>query len=249
MKVYRVLNEQEKKSLDEKNNILFEHKTCKCPEWLLNAHPENYRTGKYFFFKLEDACNYAVLSDNTRGTDPIIEIDIDENLAREHLGFGIYTYGDYDDDGYWDNFYDHCIPEVLLPYSEVQKRLTNKEYRLIEFKERGEIWPAYERNREKYFVELGKFLRDVYCQRQEIKYCEEDKRKWMSFYQDSKSLTSKKNIEEYEGKKEIAIKKLSKLANEFPKIFKNFAEEHNQYSYPIPNHINNENITEKELQK
>lgn len=82
----------------ENNDILLPHKTCIREDWILNPHTEDYETGKFFFFTMEDALLYAkkeyvAYSKNVS----ILEMDIDENSIFPYLAYGVYYYYDYDE--------------------------------------------------------------------------------------------------------------------------------------------------------
>ena len=74
MKVYRALGKKEEKQFLDNKNIFFEHKTVKRKDWLMFEYEEDYTTGKFFFFTIEDACVFIRYSDGYKLDDSILEI-------------------------------------------------------------------------------------------------------------------------------------------------------------------------------
>ena len=169
MKIFRAIDEREKLALLKKNDILFPHNTCKRKEWILKPHPEDYETGKFFFFTMEDALLYAkeqYIAWHKKAA--ILEMNVDEKHVLPYLAYGIYTHPDYDKNGEWDNQCGHAVPELLLPYKTICKDLERKHFRILEFNDKEfyklskcdlhKFSMPYEKDRPISFVKMGKVL-------------------------------------------------------------------------------------------
>jgi len=225
MKIYRVLGKKEEKALLDNNDILFEHKTVLRKDWIVFDHEEDYRTGKFFFFTIEDACVFLRYAGLYNLNDSIIEMDIDEREAFKYIGFGVYCYGDYDMKGNWDGYTSHDIPELFLPYNLIKEKLKNNEYRLITYEDRehADIVFPYNKNRGRYFLELGKIMLDIFLKRDDIKYLR--KRVEKPYSEEQKNIDLKE-LRLYEEKLEENMRKL-------PEVYSRFVEEHNKYVCPV----------------
>lgn len=170
MKIYRAISGKEKLSLIEKNDILFPHKTCKVEEWILNPHPEDYETGKFFFFTIEDAFLY--IKETKLAYDKevsILELDIDDNLVLPYLCYGIYCDGAFD-------FFGHPVPELLLPYSIIHEKIKSKNYNLLCFGKDAFYYSnhkytfnmTYKKNKPKGFVNFSKILKELLSSRKDF---------------------------------------------------------------------------------
>lgn len=225
MKIYRALSKKEINSLLNNNDILLEHKTVYKKDWLMFEHEEDYSTGKYFFFTIEDTCVFIRYSDDYKLDDTIIEMEVDDKDAYRYLGFGAYYYGDHDLNGEWNGNTRHIIPELFLPYSLINEKIINKEYRLITSKDRKGIHITfpYNKNRTKSFLELADVIYNIFSKKLHIEYLN----KRIKEFPNSELVPGiLKELKENEEKLEYYRGKL-------PLSYKKFALEHSLYECPV----------------
>lgn len=165
MRLFRVLGQKEKNALLESKNILKQHETCKVPRWILNPHPEDYQTGKYFFFELEDVLKYAKETYGSRKACYLLEINIDASLIFPYLGYGVYCYADYEESGRWNNNLSHCIPEALLPYQVIDKEIKTNSYKLTNIDNNAllNFHTPNAKHRNPALIKLGKTICKLCC--------------------------------------------------------------------------------------
>ena len=161
MKIFRAIDSEERKALVETKNTLYPHKTCIKQEWVLKPHKEDYNTGKFFFFTMEDALYYARQECYPyEYSSSILVMEIEDSKVLPYLGYGIYCYGDYNKAGEWESMCDHVWPELLIPYSIVEENLTKSKFQLFDIRESKfrQIDMPKDKKRNKNYVNMGETL-------------------------------------------------------------------------------------------
>ena len=188
-------------------------------------HPEDYRTGKFFFFTLDDAMLYAQkIYAYYFKESSILELEIDEKDIARYLAYGVYYHSDYDLNGKWDFRCAHCIPELLLPYKLIAPKIEKGDFKLTEYERKVYIDfnMPYQKDRPKYIVNLGEIIYGFLENKELISYYRKEVEKDGNEYGDEDGLKeSKEKIEQFK----ILL----------PKVYKNFLRYHKNYSpkYPI----------------
>lgn len=209
MKIFRALSKEEYDCLLNSNSLYYKHKTCLCSDWLLFQHSEDYDTGKYFFFTLEDTVNFTNHTDTYDSNSIIIEINIDKETAYKYLAYGKYCYGDYNTSNNWTYNLMHCIPEVFLPYSFVEEKIKSNNFTLIQPQDRKNIKSASNKNRLPEIITLGNLLAQIKGSQNYKEYCKQNSMKY------TESIYYKTNFLE-------ESRKLDKLLLQLPKCFDDF---------------------------
>ena len=227
MRLFRVIVKKEKDALLENGDTLKPHKTCKVPDWILNQHPEDYETGKYFFFELEDVLKYAKETYGSSKECSLLEIDIDENLILPYLGYGVYCYPDYEEDGMWDNNLSHCIPEVLLPYHVVDKAIKTTSYKLTDIDNKAllKFYAPYTKERSKELINLGNIVSKICCAKCSAEYTNPEL---------NNTRCMQYTMLDYEKAKQ----KVRQLELLLPPIYEKFIESHRNYNSQLNDFIN-----------
>lgn len=218
VKIYRVLNKEEYEYLLENNSLILKENKYFDKDLFLFNRSDSFKNGKYFFFVLEEAINFAMGASWCDFKDKIIEVDIDESMILPNLAYGVYRYGDYNMDGCYEDACPHYVAELLLPYNLIEEKIKNKEYRIIEHKERYGYYCSFKYYKSKHCVALGYILYD-------LKMCEKK----------IKDLIKDNNSDPHELEKEYAnLKKYHKV---FKKIYNRFLKEHKDYSFEKINSV------------
>ena len=238
MRLFRVIGKKERDALLENNDTLKPHKTCKVPHWILNQHPEDYETGKYFFFELEDVLKYAKETYGSSKACSLLEICIDESFILPYLGFGVYCYPDYEEDGMWDNNLSHCIPEVLLPYQVVDKAIKTGSYKLTDIDNKAllKFYAPYTKYRNQELVSLGKVVCKLCCAKRNA----EETNPALN-----NTRCMKYTIEEYEKAKQ----KVRELEPLLPPVYERFIESHRNYTSQLGDFIKTKELEGDTLEK
>lgn len=226
MRLFRVIGQKEKDALLESGNTLKPHKTCKVPHWILNQHPEDYETGKYFFFELQDVLKYAKETYGSSKECALLEINIDESLILPYLGFGVYCYADYEDDGMWNNNLSHCIPEVLLPYQVVDRAIKTNSYRLTDIDNKAllDFYAPFTKYRSPELINLGKVVSKICFAKRHAELC-------------NPALNNTRLVQYSVKEYEEAIQEVRKLEPLLPPIYERFIESHRNYSSQLSDFI------------
>lgn len=233
MKIYRAITTNEKKALLENNSIFLKHKTCKNEGGILFPHPEDYETGKFFFLSFEDALNFGKYTYTYfLKSFSIIELDIDENIVYKYIGYGVYNYTDYTDDGKYDFKRHHAIAELLLPYNLIKDKIKNKEYQIEDFNfssrsnEICNFKMPYDKDRPKYHVLLGKTIHGYLSSKRNKEYYEKELLKGNndSFFGETNEQALERSTNEFE--------KYNKL---LPEVFEKFVIENKVNEFKINN--------------
>lgn len=162
MRIYRFLALPEYECFLKRKSLLDVNSTWATFQASRMLFPENCdRYGKFFFFELEDAFQFARFYDNCSEMDKILELDIDPETALKFLSVAPYTYPDPPRDEYGP--VEHYIPELYLNHRYVDEKIQRGEYRLISptLELRGFPKDIYDSNRTPGFVELGKVLNKI----------------------------------------------------------------------------------------
>ena len=238
MRLFRVIGKKERDALLENGDTLKPHKTCKVPHWILNQHPEDYETGKYFFFELEDVLKYAKETYGSSKECALLEINVDESLILDYLGFGVYCYADYEDDGMWDNNLSHCIPEVLLPYQVVDRAIKSNSYRLTDIDNKAllKFYVPFNKYRNQELINLGKVVCKLCC----AKRSAEETNPALN-----NTRCMKYTMEEYEKAKQ----KVKGLEHLLPPVYEKFIESHRNYTSQLGDFIKVSKLEEETLCK
>ncbi len=233
MKIFRAIDSEERKALIGTKNIFYPHKTCVKEEWVLKPHKEDYNTGKFFFFRMEDALYYARQECNPyEYSTSILVMEIEDSKVLPYLGYGIYCYEDYNKAGEWESMCDHAWPELLIPYSIVEQNLSKNKFQLFDIKKdkvrKINMLPSKKRN--KNYVNMGEILFEI-----------KNGEHYIGFY--NKLLGNKKEADFYlmffdskmsiEDKLIAAQNRYQKYKMLFPKAFANFMQYMKEYKYKI----------------
>ena len=222
MKIYRAIGKKEEKALLEGKDILFEHKTVLKEEWLMFEHEEDYNSGKFFFFTIEDANLFIRYRDVYEFDSSIIEMDIDDKDAFRYIGCGKYSYGDFIESG-WNADVMHSVPELFLPYDLIKDKIKNNDYRLITYadRENSRIGFPYNSIRSKCFFKLSEVMSSICSVKSDIFRLEK-------IIKES-SNSSAKLVDDLNEYKE----KLENYKVELLEVYKEFVDEHNLYVCPV----------------
>ena len=226
MRLFRVIGQKEKDALLENGNTLKQHKTCKVPHWILNQHPEDYETGKYFFFELEDVLKYAKETYGSSKACSLLEICIDESFILPYLGFGVYCYADYENNGMWNNNLSHCIPEVLLPYQVVDRAIKSNSYRLTDIDNKAllKFYVPFNKYRNQELINLGKVVSKICFAKRSV--------------EDRNPAFNNTRLVQYSMKEyEEAIQKLKELEPLLSPVYEKFIESHRNYTSQLGDFI------------
>lgn len=170
MKIFRVISNNEKEILLENKCIFFESDLGDLRKRILFKHPEDYKTGKFFFLTFEEAFNYGKMIKRYRKNSSILELEIEEKEIYKYLGFGFYYYPDYDENGRWNDICRHTITEILLPYIIVDQKIKDGEFNIITCS--PEMYSQFsmpkQKERPKYIVELAETLCGFIVNREDI---------------------------------------------------------------------------------
>jgi len=221
MRIFRVIGQKEKDALEKSNNICRSQHACQRPDWLLNSRPDDYETGKFFFFEIEDVLKFAREKYFNKQCY-LLELNIDKGLILPYLAYGVYVYPDYLESGRWSNQKYHYIPEVFLSYSIVDDILQSKKYILSQIDNRisTKFKAPYDKNRNQHVIKLGKILR---------KLCAA-KNNYYRYSPDNEDCEYAKSdisrIKYYEEAKQ----ELNTLETLFPTIFTDFLNNHRGYT-------------------
>jgi len=173
MRLFRVISNNEKNNLINNKSIVSNRKTELDRNCILFPVKEICEYGKYFYFTLEDCLNYAHHIYSRYSIDShILEINIDEKEIYKHLAFGRYFYADYNEKGVVEMQMFHPIVEVILPPEMVEEQIKNKEYNLTSLSQdkMRQFHMVDERDRPKYFVNMGKTLSGFIFNRRNMNY-------------------------------------------------------------------------------
>lgn len=209
MKIYRVLKKGEYDCLCKKGYISKpgEHfGSWYRPERFFNPARAQDAAAKFFFFYLQDAVNY-----DGRDKNPIIELEISEKEAFKYL-----TFGDYPDKTGWYQLLELCLPSRIA-----DKKIKEKNFRIMEFSERKNMSSKKLPNssREPNYLILLNVMMKIACEREAIH------NHLCSLQQIDKSKAFERNVSKISEARSLLKQDLEKL----PEIFHKFAKEHEKY--------------------
>lgn len=240
MRLFRIIGQEEKQNLLENNNTIFKHKTCIDTDWILYPHIEDYETGKFFFFEIQDALKFAKEKYAFNNKDcSLLEVNINEDFILSYLGFGIYRYPDYDDRGAWDISAPHCIPEVLLPYNIFQNILDNNHYTMTDINKNHLLKYIHpnKKERNQSLLDLGEVVSKLCFAKKNFNYSKlkVSPGKKYTIYDVQSFEESKNKIEKYEP-----------LLTE---VYEKFVKNHRNYTSQLTEFLHLENTSEDILSK
>ena len=232
------MGQKESDALTQQGNILCPHKTCKVEDWLLFSHPEDYQTGKYFFFELPDVLKFAKETYGSRKPCSLLEIDVDEKDIYPNIGYGVYCYPDYENNGSWNNNLSHAIPEVFLPYSVVADAIADKKFKTISIDNKSllNFHSLYNKDRNPKLVELGKTLCHLCISK-----------KHASFYSPDNADYIGMNGIFRTSRYEESLAEVAKYEPLFEALYKEFIDGHRQYSEELGDYINLDNMCDADF--
>lgn len=230
MKIFRLIENLERKALQNGNSTFYKHETCHREDWILNPHPEDYNSGKFFFFTMEDTLMYAsqVYSHlSFENLITIMKLDIDESVILPYLAYGIYYYKDFNSKGELSSRCEHIIPELLLPYSIVDEKLKARDFEIIEFdreiffnkstNDKYKFNMPYKTDRPKAFVDFSEVLYEKILTKRIVDL-------------NKKQLEAQKSLG-YRIRLQDAQKKFDKVNALFPKAYEDFMECMKEYEW------------------
>lgn len=234
MKIYRILAEPEYKSFLEQHSILNPNQRWKFQRTHM-IFPENFdKFGKFFFFELEDAFQFARFYESCTTKDMILELDIDSETALKYLSVAQYRYPDPAKNKH--GYADHNIPELYLEHGFVDEKIKRNEYRLINPMLELKGFPKiYEGNRTPKIVELGNVLNKII----QLKPTLSNNTIWSFQISEYKEL----GITEFQNEKTdvdltISREKAESLKNQLESVakgkFLEFVREHDKYMVLVP---------------
>ncbi len=234
MKIYRILAEPEYKCFLEHQSILnpIQHWKFQRENMLF---PENFDShGKFFFFELEDAFQFARFYECRTTKDIILELDIDFETALKYLSVANYRYPD--PTKIHHGYADHNIPELYLDHNVADEKIKRNEYRLINPMLELKGFPKiYEGNRTPKIVELGNTIEKILPLKNSL-----SNNSILSF---QISKYKELGITEFQNQKTdvdltISREKAESLKNQLDSVakgkFLEFVREHNKYMALVP---------------